>query len=334
MEQQTMGKRIAQLRKEKGYTQEQLAELVGVSAQAVSKWENDASCPDISILPKIGEVLGVSTDELLGVKPLEPRVVIVDGNGKAKDKGARSPYAWRFDMGTDGIWFAAAIILLGAAFLLEKLNVLSVNVWGVIWPAVLLGLGVSWCVKRFSFIGLGVGLLGLYYLLYNLGAIEFRLTWNYIWPIAIILFGLSILMDKLLPKRAKCGQKLVSGDGEHEPVCEYDENDGFLHCDCSFGESTHKFEGTELAGGDVDISFGKGVFDFSQVTSLRTGAKLDVDVSFGSLELIVPRSIRLKPATDKAFGSTTTRGEADPDATMVLPVKADVSFATMTIRYI
>ena len=43
MEQQTMGKRIMQLRKEKGYTQEQLAELCGVSAQAVSKWENDVS---------------------------------------------------------------------------------------------------------------------------------------------------------------------------------------------------------------------------------------------------------------------------------------------------
>ena len=62
MEQQTMGKRIMQLRKEKGYTQEQLAELCGVSAQAVSKWENDVSCPDISILPQLAELLGVTTD--------------------------------------------------------------------------------------------------------------------------------------------------------------------------------------------------------------------------------------------------------------------------------
>ena len=83
MEQQSMGKRIMQLRKEKGYTQEQLAEMMGVSAQAVSKWENDVSCPDISILPQLAERLGVTTDELLGVKPIEPKVVIVDAQ-KAK----------------------------------------------------------------------------------------------------------------------------------------------------------------------------------------------------------------------------------------------------------
>ena len=62
----TMGKRIADLRKQKGMTQEQLANQVGVTAQAVSKWENDLSCPDISVLPQLAEMLGVTTDELLG----------------------------------------------------------------------------------------------------------------------------------------------------------------------------------------------------------------------------------------------------------------------------
>ena len=55
---QTMGKRISDLRKSKGMTQEQLAQQVGVTAQAVSKWENDLSCPDISILPQLAEALG------------------------------------------------------------------------------------------------------------------------------------------------------------------------------------------------------------------------------------------------------------------------------------
>ena len=51
MEQGTLGKRIAYHRKRLGMTQEQLAQRVGVSAQAVSKWENNLSCPDITILP-------------------------------------------------------------------------------------------------------------------------------------------------------------------------------------------------------------------------------------------------------------------------------------------
>lgn len=64
----TIGKRIAQLRKEKGLTQEDLAGMMEVSAQAVSKWENDQTCPDITSLPKLAKILGVSVDELLSGK--------------------------------------------------------------------------------------------------------------------------------------------------------------------------------------------------------------------------------------------------------------------------
>ena len=66
--QMTIGRRIAQLRKEKGLTQEELSQMMEVSAQAVSKWENDQTCPDISSLPKLAEILGVTVDELLSGK--------------------------------------------------------------------------------------------------------------------------------------------------------------------------------------------------------------------------------------------------------------------------
>ena len=62
---ESIGKRIAKLRKENRMSQEILAEKLGVSAQAVSKWENDQSCPDISLLPVLAELLNVTTDELL-----------------------------------------------------------------------------------------------------------------------------------------------------------------------------------------------------------------------------------------------------------------------------
>ncbi|MBP3569267.1 MAG: helix-turn-helix domain-containing protein [Lachnospiraceae bacterium] len=64
----TIGKRIAQLRKEKGLTQEELSQMMEVSAQAVSKWENDLTCPDISSLPKLAKILGVTVDALLSGK--------------------------------------------------------------------------------------------------------------------------------------------------------------------------------------------------------------------------------------------------------------------------
>lgn len=74
---ETIGNRIAKYRKAKGLTQEGLANLMGVSSQAVSKWETDASCPDISLLPQLCKVLGVTTDELLTGKNDEVKLVPV-----------------------------------------------------------------------------------------------------------------------------------------------------------------------------------------------------------------------------------------------------------------
>lgn len=59
-----IGNKIRQKRLESGLTQEQLASSLGVSAQSVSKWENEISMPDITLLPDIAEVFGVSIDEL------------------------------------------------------------------------------------------------------------------------------------------------------------------------------------------------------------------------------------------------------------------------------
>lgn len=72
---ETIGNRIAKFRKAKGMTQEDLASKLGVSSQAVSKWETDASCPDISLLPQLSNVLGVTTDELLTGKNDEVKLV-------------------------------------------------------------------------------------------------------------------------------------------------------------------------------------------------------------------------------------------------------------------
>lgn len=62
-----IGDKISKYRKAKGYTQEQLGELVGVSGQAVSKWEN-GGVPDTYLLPSLSKVLGVSIDALFGVE--------------------------------------------------------------------------------------------------------------------------------------------------------------------------------------------------------------------------------------------------------------------------
>lgn len=69
MKKQTLGMTIASLRKERGLTQLELAEKMGVTDKAVSKWERDLCCPDVNSLPKLADVFGTSVDELMQVKP-------------------------------------------------------------------------------------------------------------------------------------------------------------------------------------------------------------------------------------------------------------------------
>lgn len=76
MDQYHLGQRIASLRKQKELTQEALAEALGVSPQAVSKWENAVSCPDIMLLPQLAQLLGTTVDALLSGKP-EPETRLV-----------------------------------------------------------------------------------------------------------------------------------------------------------------------------------------------------------------------------------------------------------------
>ena len=67
MQKGTMGMMIASKRKELSMTQMELAEKMGVTDKAVSKWERDLSYPDISSLPKLAEIFGMSVDELMQV---------------------------------------------------------------------------------------------------------------------------------------------------------------------------------------------------------------------------------------------------------------------------
>lgn len=64
----TLGMMIAELRKAQGMTQLELAEKMGVTDKAVSKWERDLSCPDVNSLPNLAAILGVSVDELMQIK--------------------------------------------------------------------------------------------------------------------------------------------------------------------------------------------------------------------------------------------------------------------------
>lgn len=69
MSNKSIGEIISSLRKEKGMTQNDLAEKMNVTDKAVSKWERNLSCPDVNSIPKLAEILGTTVEELLNAQP-------------------------------------------------------------------------------------------------------------------------------------------------------------------------------------------------------------------------------------------------------------------------
>jgi Predicted transcriptional regulators len=100
----TVKLKIAELRKEKGIGQQDLADVLGVSFQSVSKWETGITMPDITLLPDIAAYFNVSVDELLGIKPLHQQEYIPSNTdnhdtskGKEKNLYKNRKYFWNDD---------------------------------------------------------------------------------------------------------------------------------------------------------------------------------------------------------------------------------------------
>ena len=123
----SIGKTISSLRKNKGMTQNELAEKMNVTDKAVSKWERNLSCPDVNTISKLADILGVSVEELLNSKNKEYF------NSKIKD--------------LVNLIFKAVALAMGIAVvvlnILDKINVKS--------SMIMLGIGISCvCIYLFS----------------------------------------------------------------------------------------------------------------------------------------------------------------------------------------
>ena len=83
---ETFGQRFTKLRKEKNFTQEEIALKLNISAQAVSKWENDISMPDISILTSIADIFDITLDELWGREKKQDVILVNEEDKKDINK--------------------------------------------------------------------------------------------------------------------------------------------------------------------------------------------------------------------------------------------------------
>ena len=102
----SIGQTIKRLRKERNLTQDELAEQLNVTAQAVSKWENETGLPDISQIIPLASVFGVSTDILFGIEGAsenDEALRIVQKADEIKEYGKQNTYLRAYDMMIDGL---------------------------------------------------------------------------------------------------------------------------------------------------------------------------------------------------------------------------------------
>ena len=334
----TLGKQIAQHRKNLGLTQDALAEKLGVTAQAVSKWENDQSCPDIATLPKLADLFGVSTDELLGreYKPVHTAEVVDKDDDENEPEGFHaSKGGWEFhwDAGRkDSVFFALFVLLVGGLTLTAKLLQWNVGFWDILWPCALLTMGLHKTVSRFSFFGIGCTLFGGYFLLENLEITKLNLAGDLIFPVLIVIFGLSLLADAL--RKPKKPSFHFHHNDSSKKKQQFTQKEDRFSCSLSFGENEHLITLPCLAGGEVNCSFGELKVDLSDCQTVADNCCIDVSCSFGQVTLLVPRRYRATSDISTAFGAWETDGQPDAQTVGTIHVAGNASFGNIRIEYI
>ena len=332
---QTIGKRIMHCRKNLGLTQDQLAEKLGVTAQAVSKWENDLSCPDIAMLPKLAAIFGTTTDALLGSTPEEIPLREAEVVHDQDDDGDLHIQKGNWDFKWDGgrrhyLCFALLVLAVGAQLLIARALQYDISFWNALWPTALTVYGFTGLLSGFSCFRLGAFLFGAYFLLDKWALLPFSLGGELVFPAILVIFGLSLLVDAM--KKPKKSSFHFSHNGKKRN--DYRVDGQHLEYSASFGDAEQVISMPRLASGRINTSFGDYDIDLSEVEEVTEDCCLDISCSFGDLDILVPRRFAVKQTTSTAFADFDISGHPDSEPAGSIRMKISVSFGDVTVRYV
>lgn len=111
MNQEAIGKFIAACRKEKNLTQMQLAEKLNITNRTVSKWETGKSCPDVSIMMKLCDILGITVNELLSAERISMENYQKKAEENLMELKRKKDQAQKSLLRTELIWLVIALLL-------------------------------------------------------------------------------------------------------------------------------------------------------------------------------------------------------------------------------
>ena len=331
----SLGKRISYHRKRLKMTQDQLADKLGITAQAVSKWENDQCCPDISILPQLADIFGITTDELLG-RTSDSTVHIAEVVDKQEDDGIhiqKGNWEFTWECGRrDALAFPIGVLIIGILYLISHFLNWGLSLWEICWPTTILLFGIWGLLKHFAFFPLGCILFGGYALANKIFVFQFDLTGKLLWAILIIAFGISLLADAL--KKPKKPKLKVSMPPDKKIGDKYISEENHFTFSGGFGEHTQIVEIESLQGGTIAVSFGDYCIDLTSVQSVTNDCEIEANCNFGELEIIVPKRFRCVTEHAASFGNLDVTGAPSSTPEGQIKLTGSVNFGEIEIRYV
>lgn len=338
---ETLGKRIIAHRKRLNMTQDKLAEQLGVTAQAVSKWENDQSCPDISMLPKLAGIFGISIDALLGIAAQETvhdaEVVQSTDEADAQEHDGIHIQKGNWDFTLDSsrkssIGIALWVLLVGGLLLANSLFSWGAGFWDILWPSGLLVFGLLGVIPKFSLFRLGCLFFGAYFLLSNLNLAPFAMGKELLLPLFLLILGLILLMDAL--RKPKNRHFSFSHHGKNPKRSRCEVNGEEFVCNLHFGENDCVIETPRLHHGEASVSFGELTVDLSGCEEIAPGCFIDASCSFAELTIKAPRRYRVDADASTSFGNFEVNGTPDAAPEAVIRLNANINFGNICLEYI
>lgn len=332
----TIGKRIAAHRKRLGMTQEQLADKLGITAQAVSKWENYQSCPDITAIPLLADIFQISTDVLLGreeyteINTPNPVDIIDTPQQNSKGPCCHAKGELTFHLTSLPLLGSSVLlIVVGILFLLSRILEWNCTFWDILWPSALLVFGIIGMIAKFSTAGLISACFGAFFLVYHLVPLPFSLGSDIPWfAVCCIVCGLFLLFSAFSSRR----KKQHTSEGKHTNTYEIDGSE--LRCSNSFGEQYQLVTTDLLSGGSISNNFGEYTIDLSGVDAITENCLLNASCSFGKLKILIPNQYAVAHQTAKAFADFTVKGKPDETPKGYIQMKASVNFGEISVEYI
>ena len=334
---ETLGKRISAHRKKLGLTQDALAEQLGITAQAVSKWENDQSCPDITTLPRLAEIFRCTTDELLGLAPKENPVVETAAPQDLTQKPVKTRIRWHA-LASPGAAFSFWLFLTGLVTLLDSLLPYPMDpgyrcsLLDIALSCGLFAFGLSALLRRFSFLRLacaGFGAICVLNLMTQPSITD--MDWRIPLFAGLAIFGLDMFLDILLGRKRSVptGHK-VPGYVRNSFQCEEDS----FSCSTVFGSEGHLITSQLLSSGQAEVCFGNLTLDLTGCQSFSESCRLHLECSFGTMTALISHNCHAVINIQTGFADCSTFGAPDTDAAARIYVNGNAAFGHITFRYI